>query len=162
MKAVIVFLLVVMFQGLASAQEVSILTGAWMPVNMGWQHAPANVAPRLQTAGARILYFQPDGNMIAIGCLVYREPGKLTMGPEGILETGDWHVDHGRIVTHTRVALREVQRKGETLPGPWKQDVWTLEHGVLSRGGIRYRRAPELDKSAAELVPRPIPTRPHY
>jgi len=161
MKVIIVFFLLVMSPCLASAQDANILTGAWMPVDLKWQDAPANVGPKLQTAGTRILYFQADGTMIVIGCFVYRRPGKLTMGPFGILETGDWRSDRDKIVTHTRVVLREIPRIGETLPGPWNQYEWTLKHGILLRNGIRYRRVPELDKSAAELVPSPNPTRPH-
>ena len=126
-----------------------------MPVIAKWRQAPPDVAPNLATASTTVLYFQTNGQMIKIGCVVYRDSGRLaiSVGDGQILSFGDWHEEHGKIVARSRVVMRSVERIGEKLPGPWKQDVMTMKDGQLLMNGTHYRRIPELDKSASEMVP---------
>ncbi len=154
---------VLAFGCVALAQQVEAPIGAWMPVNAKWEHAPPEVAPKLQTTSTRVLYFQPDGKMVVIGCVVNREPGSfitISAGDGQTVAAGDWHEEQGKIIARSRVVFRTVTRIGEELPGPWNRDVLTIKDGHLLLGGVLYRRVPELDKSASEMVPRPAATQP--
>ncbi len=159
-----ILLLVLMACGcVVFAQQATAPIGAWMPVNVKWRHAPPDVAPKLLTASTDVLYFQPDGQMVVIGCIVDSELGRFTTISAGDGQTvaaGDWHEEQGKIVARYRVVFRTVPRIGEELPGPWNQDVLTIKDGQLSLKGVRYRRVPELDKSASEMLPHRAPTPP--
>jgi hypothetical protein len=132
-----------------------------MPVNAKWQSAPADFEPNLSTASIRVLYFQPDGKMSVIGCIVYKRSGHYTIGADGqTVALGNWHEERGRIVARSRLVYRPVQKIGEKLPGPWVNEVLTSENGKLLLKGVQYRRVPDLDKSAAELMPQAISPNP--
>jgi hypothetical protein len=132
-------------------------------VNAKWEHVPPEVSPKLLTTSTRVLYFQPDGKMVVIGCVVNREPGSfitISAGDGQTVAAGDWHEEQGKIVARSRLVFRTVTRIGEELPGPWNRDVLTIKDGQLLLDGVRYRRVPGLDKSASEMVPRPAATQP--
>lgn len=151
MKTIV--LLFLAFSSMAFAQETK-PAGAWMPVTVQWRHAPANVDPNLSTASTRVLYFQQDGKMSVIGCVVYRRSGHHSIGAEGgMVSLGEWHEERGRIVARSRLVCRPVPKAGEELPGPWVDDVLIPKEGRLLMKGVLYRRVPDLDKGAAELMP---------
>jgi translation initiation factor IF-1 len=161
MKTIAFFVLSLV--GSAAFGQQPSVSGAWLPVHAKWQHAPPEVNRKLITASTSVLYFQPDGKMVVIGCIVNREPGRYTRisaGDGQTVASGDWHEDHGRIVVRYQVVFRTVPRSGEKLPGPWIEDVLVLKDGALLLKGVRYQRVPELDKSAAEMVPQPAPAQP--
>jgi translation initiation factor IF-1 len=137
--------------------------GAWLPAHAKWQHAPADVAPNLITTSTRVLYFQPDGKAVVIDCIVNRERGRYTTISSGdgqVVAVGEWHREQGRIVMRSQTVLRIVPKVGEKLPGPWSEDVLRLKGDLLLLNGVSYRREPELEKSAAEMVPHPNPPQP--
>jgi hypothetical protein len=143
------------------AEQTAAPVGAWMPANVEWRHAPPEVAPKLSTASTNIVYFQPDGKVIVIGCVVNSEPGRpttISAGDGQTIAAGDWRQERGTIVVRSRVVFRTVSRMGEKLPGPWNVDVLTIKDGQFLLKGVGYRRAPELDESAAQMVPHPAPT----
>ena len=136
--------------------------GVWLAADAKWQSAPADVEPGLSTASTRILYFQADGKMSMIGCVVHLRLGHyaISVGDGQIVSVGEWREEHGRIITHTRLVYRSVQKIGEELPGQWVDEVLTHQDGNLVLKGVVYRRVPDLDNSAAELIPhssRPVP-----
>jgi hypothetical protein len=162
MKKTLLLLILISLGCVAFAQQPLMTVGAWMPVNAKWQHAPPDAALNLLTASTTVLYFQPNGKMIKIGCVVNRESGTfaISAGDGQVLSSGDWQEEKGEIVARSRVVMRTVQRTGEELPGPWNQDVLTIKDHELLLKGVRYRRVPQLDKSASEMVPRPGPSAP--
>jgi len=161
MKTIALFVLLLV--GSAAFGQQPPVAGAWLPVHAKWQQAPADINPKLVTASTSVLYFQPDGKLVVIGCIVNREPGRYTTISAGDGQTvaaGDWHEDHGRIVARSHVVFRTVPHVGEKLPGPWIEDVLVLKGGMLLLKGVRYQRVPELDKSAAEMIPQPATAHP--
>jgi hypothetical protein len=137
-------------------------TGAWMPIDVKWQSAPADVEPNLSIVSTRVLYFQPDGKMNVIGCVVNRQFSHYTIsaGDGQTIAAGDWHEENGRILARSRLVYRSVQIIGEALPGPWINDVLMPKDGKLLLKGVIYGRVPDLDKGAAELMPKPDPSNP--
>jgi hypothetical protein len=134
--------------------------GAWLPVHAKWQHAPADVAPNLITTSTRVLYFRPDGKVVVIDCIVNRQRGRYTTisaGDGQVVAAGEWRRERGRIMVRSQIVLRTVPKVGEKLPGPWSEDVLRLKGSLLLLHGVSYRREAELDKSAAEMVPKPQP-----
>jgi hypothetical protein len=162
MKKTLALLILTAAGSVAFAQQAPLPVGPWMPVTVKWLHAPPDVAPNLETTSTTVLYFQPNGTMIKIGCVINREPGSFTIsaGDGQILSEGDWKDEQGKIVVRSQVVMRTVQRIGEKLPGPWSREVLTVLDGQLLLNGVRYRRVPELEKSASEMLPRPAPTQP--
>lgn len=152
MKKIIAFVLVA-FSYVAFGQADN-LAGTWMPVTVKWQHAPANVDPDLSTASTSLLYFQPDGKVGLIGCVVYRRFGHHSVGAEGgTVAVGEWHREHGKIFIRSRVVYRPVPKAGEDLPGPWVNETLTPKDGLLLIKGVPYHRVADLDKGARELMP---------
>jgi hypothetical protein len=140
-------------------QTVAQIAGAWMPVNAEWHKMPPEIEPDTSTAAMQVLYFEPGGRIAVIGCLIYRRPGErdaMSAGDGHLVSIGDWHEENGQIVARWRLMFRDVQKVGEQLPGPWTDHVLTLDRAELSFDGEAYRPAPDLDKDAAELIPKPI------
>ena len=158
----LLFVLLLSVGSVAFAQE-SAPVGAWLPVHAKWQHAPPDVAPKLMTASTRVLYFQKDGKLVVIDCIVNRELGRYTTISEGdgqVVAAGEWHRDGGRIVMRSQTVFRTVPKIGERLPGSWHEDVLLLKGDELLLKGVSYHQVPELEKSAAELVPHPAQNQP--
>jgi hypothetical protein len=131
-------------------------SGAWLPVQLKWQHAPASVNANLITAAATVLYFQADGRFAMIDCFVNREPGHYTTISHGdgqIISAGNWSADAGRVILHYRTVFRTVPITGEQLPGQWHEQTAVWKDADLVVNGKSYRRNRELDESAAESLP---------
>lgn len=64
----------------AMAQSVK-TAGAWLPVNVKWEHAPPETNPKLETASATVLYFDQQGHFAIVGCVINREPGRYGTQP---------------------------------------------------------------------------------
>ncbi len=158
-KLVLITLLVFQCVSFTLAQAPA---GAWIPVNAKWQKAPADINPNLSTASTHVLYFQPDGKMSVIGCVVNQQSGHyaISAGDGQTVAVGDWHEKNGQIVAHWRLVFRTVPKVGEKLPGPWVDEVLKSKDGRLVLKGVFYRRVPDLDKGAAELMPQPSPPNP--
>src|SRR5579863_353906 len=76
----------------AMAQTVK-TAGAWLPVNVKWQHAPPEINPKLETGSATVLYFDQQGHFAIIGCVINREPGRYTTVSAGdgqVVSLGEW------------------------------------------------------------------------
>jgi len=151
MKKIILLLLLICP---AVAQTVK-TTGAWMPVEMKWEHAPPEVNARLETAQARVLYFGDGGNIALIECVVNREQGRYTTISRGdgqVVFTGEWD-GHLPGEVKYRLVSRTVALEGEKLPGPWQQGkLKAADKGQLMFDGKLYRQVNALSQSSLELL----------
>ena len=154
MKKIILFLFVVLWGCEAFAQGIK-PTGAWLPVHVKWEHAPANVNPKLETAATTVLYFGENQRFVMIGCVVLRAPSRLTIshGDGQVISSGEWDGQLPGQVKY-RLISRTVQRVGETLPGPWHEErLASTPNGYLMFEGKLYRHVEELEPSVRELLP---------
>jgi hypothetical protein len=128
-------------------------TGAWLPTDVKWEHAPVQVNPRLEVSSTTVLYFDQKGGFTKIDCTLNREQGYMTMshGDGQVVYSGRWdgHIP-GRIMY--RVVSRTVALKGETFPGPWHEDTLASEREFLLLDGRVYKRANELLPSVRQLL----------
>lgn len=160
MKKIFLFLFFVLWGCAAFAQGTK-PTGAWLPVHVKWEHAPANVNPSLETAATTVLYFGGNQRFAVIGCVVLRASRQLTIshgdGQQILLGEWDGHLP-GRV--KYRLVSRTVQRVGEALPGPWREEkLASAPKGYLLFEGKLYRHAEELEPSVRELL-QATPTTP--
>jgi hypothetical protein len=97
--------------------------------------------------------------MTEIGCVVRRRFSHyvISVGDGQTVAICNLHEKFGRIVVRSRLVYRPVQKSGEALPGPWVDEVLVPKGGKLLLKGVLYRRVPDLDKAAAELVPQTGP-----
>ncbi len=160
MKTLALFVLLACSGGAFAQAKVRV--GAWLPVDAKWQSAPPDVEPNLSTTSTRILYFQAGGKMSVISCVVHRRSSHyaISVGDGQTVAIGEWRAERDRIITHTRLVYRSVQKVGEELPGPWVSEVLIPQGRKLLLKGVLYRRVPDLDKSAAELMPHVSPSNP--
>lgn len=149
MKKIILF---VLWSCAAFAQGAK-PTGAWLPVNVKWEHAPASVNPKLETGATSVLYFD-ERHFALVGCVVNRESGRyvISHGDGQVMSLGGWD---GQIPGHVKYRLvsRTVQRVGETLPGPWREEkLESTPKGYLLFEGKLYRHVEDLEPSVRELL----------
>lgn len=144
----------------ASAQPAK-TTGAWLQVNVKWEHAPPDINPRLESGPALVLYFDEQGHFAMIGCVINREPGRYTTisaGDGQVIFYGTWD---GHLPGHVRYRLisRTVEPVGEMLPGPWQEEkLVSTPKGYLRFKGQLYRRIHDLEPSARQLLPKELRT----
>ena len=131
--------------------------GAWLPVNVKWEHAPPDINSKLETGSATVLYCDEQGRFAVVGCVINREPGRYTTVSEGdgqVISFGEWD---GHLPGHVKFRLisRTVERVGETLPGPWHEEkLASTPKGYLRFKGQLYRRMEDLEPSVRELLPK--------
>jgi hypothetical protein len=146
----------------AMAQTVK-TAGAWLPVNVKWQHAPPEINPKLETGSATVLYFDQQGHFAIVGCVINREPGRYTTVSAGdgqVVSLGEWDSHLPGHVKY-RLVSRTVERVGETLPGPWQEEKLTsTPKGYLRFKGELYRRVEDLAPSVREVLPKTAPEQP--
>ena len=146
----------------AIAQSVK-TAGAWLPVNVKWEHAPPEINPKLETGSATVLYFDQQGHFAIVGCVINREPGRYTTVSAGdgqVVSSGEWD---GHLPGHVKYRLisRTVERVGETLPGPWQEEkLASTPKGYLRFKGELYRRVEDLAPSVREVLPKTAPEQP--
>ena len=137
--------------------------GAWLPVNVKWQHAPPEINPKLETGSATVLYFDQQGHFAIIGCVINREPGRYTTVSAGdgqVVSLGEWDSHLPGHVKY-RLVSRTVERVGETLPGPWQvEKLPSTPKGYLRFKGELYRRVEDLAPSVREVLPKAAPEQP--
>jgi hypothetical protein len=158
MKTIIVLLL---WSCVAFAQGVK-PTGTWLPVHVKWEHAPPSINPKLETGATTVLHFDEHGRFVLIACVVNREPGRyitISHGDGQEISLGEWD---GHLPGQVKYQLvsRTVQRIGETLPGPWREEKLTsTPRGYLLFQGKAYRHVEGLEPNVRELL-HGIPTTP--
>jgi hypothetical protein len=152
MKRIILFLLC---SCVAFAQSIK-PTGAWLPVNVKWEHAPPSINPKLETGATTVLYFDEHGRFAVIECVVNRERGRYTKVSNGdpqVVSVGEWD-GHLPGQVKYRVVSRTIPLKGEVLPGPWKEEKLTsTPKGYLQFEGKVYHPVEGLESSVRELLP---------
>lgn len=129
-------------------------TGAWLPMHVNWEHAPPSVNPKLETGATTVLYFDENQRFALIRCVVLRAPRHLTIshGDGQEISLGEWD-GHLPGQVRYRLVSRTVERIGETLPGPWREEkLAPTQNGYLLFEGERYRRADDLEASIRELL----------
>src|SRR5271165_2444549 len=140
----------------AIAQTVK-TAGAWLPLNVKWEHAPPDINPKLEMGSTTVLYFDEQGRFAVVGCVINREPGRYTTVSAGdgqVIYFGEWdrHLP-GHVKYH--LISRTVERVGETLPGPWLEEkLASTPKGYLRFKGELYRRVKDLEPSIRELLPK--------
>ena len=138
----------------AFAQNVK-PTGAWLPMQVKWEHAPPSINPRLQTGTTTVLYFGEHGHFAVIDCVVNREPGRYTTVSKGggqNIWLGEWD---GRLPGQVKYRLvsRTIPLTRETLPGSWhRQTLASAPRDRLLFKGKLYRRVEDLDLNVRELL----------
>ena len=150
MKKIILF---VLWSCAAFAQGAK-PTGAWLPVHVKWEHAPPTVNPKLETGATTALYFDEQRQFAVVGCVVNRESGQYTIshGDGQVISLGEWD-GHLPGQVKYRLVSRTVALKGETLPGPWREEkLASTPKGYLRFKGKLYRRVGNLDPSVRELL----------
>lgn len=150
MKKIILF---VLWSCAAFAQGVK-PTGAWLPVHVKWERAPASVNPKLETGATTVLYFDEQRHFAVVGCVVNRESGQYTIshGDGQFISLGEWD-GHLPGQVKYRLVSRTVALKGETLPGPWHaEELAPRPKGYLRFEGKLYRRLEALEPSVRELL----------
>lgn len=150
MKKIILF---VLWSCAAFAQGVK-PTGAWLPVHVKWEHAPPSVNPKLETGATTVLYFDDQKHFAVVGCVVNRESGRYTIshGDGQVVSSGEWNGQLPGQVKY-RLVSRTVQRAGETLPGPWREEkLASTPKGYLLFEGKTYRHVEDLETSVRELL----------
>jgi hypothetical protein len=150
-------LLALLLSSPAAIAQSAKTTGAWLQVNVKWEHAPPEINPKLEAGAATVLYFDGDGNFALVGCVINREPGRyITMsdGDGQVVSYGTWD---GHLPGHVKYRLisRTVERVGESLPGPWQEEqLARTPKGYLRFKGALYRRVKDLEPSIRELLPK--------
>jgi hypothetical protein len=154
MKKLLLFLLLSSCGAIAQPVKTA---GAWLPVNVKWEHAPPDINPKLETGTATVLYFDGKGHFAIIGCVINREPGRYTTVSAGdgqVISFGEWD---GHLPGNVKYRLisRTVERAGETLPGPWQEDkLASTPKGYLRFRGELYHRVKDLEPSVREFLPK--------
>lgn len=151
MKKIILFFVL---WGCAAFAQVTKPAGAWVPAHIEWEHAPASVNPKLDTATTTVLYLGENQRFAVIGCVVLKASGRLTIshGDGQQISSGEWDGKlPGRV--KYRLVSRTVQRVDETLPGPWDvKKLASAPKGYLLFEGKLYRHAAEIEPSIRELL----------
>jgi hypothetical protein len=154
------FLVLLLWSCGAVAQTVQTV-GAWLPVDVKWEHAPADINQKLETGSATVLYFDAEGHFAMVGCVINREPGRYTtvsVGDGQVVSYGVWDKHLPGHVKY-RLISRTVERVGETLPGPWQEEKLTATpKGYLWFKGELYRRVKDLEPSVREVLPKEAET----
>ena len=101
-----------------------------------------------------MLYFDDQKHFALVGCVVNRESERYTIshGDGQVISLGEWD---GRIPGHVKYRLvsRTVQRVGEMLPGPWREEkLASTTKGYLLFDGKLYRHVEDLEPSVRELL----------
>ena len=147
-------ILLVLWSCAAFAQTAK-TAGAWLPVNVKWEHAPPQINPNLETGATTILYFGEHGQFALVGCVVNREPGRYTTLSQGdgqVIYLGEWD-GHLPGKAKYRLVSRTVAVEGEKLPGPWHEEkVNATKKGNLMFQGKLYRHVDDLGQSVRELL----------
>ncbi len=146
----------------AMAQSVKTV-GAWLPVNLKWEHAPPEINPKLETGSATVLYFDQQGHFAVVGCVINREPGRYTTVSAGDGQVVSYGMWDGHLPGHVRYRLisRTVERIGETLPGPWQEEkLASSRNGYLRFKGELYRRVKDLAPSVQGVLPKIVLEQP--
>ena len=129
--------------------------GAWLQDGVKWTSAPPDINPHLQSGGAAVLYFKGDQSFALIYCTVGRIPNQymtISHGDPQTLYLGTWKFHGDRIAAEYRLVSRTVRIVGENLPGPIQRTTIKRSRGILIFEGKTFRRAPALDKDAAEVA----------
>jgi hypothetical protein len=131
------------------------LSGAWLPLNVKWEHAPPQINPRLETGATMVLYFGEHGEFALVECVVNREPGRyttLSRGDGQIVSLGKWD-GHLPGTVKYRLVSRTVAIEGEKLPGPWHEEkLVPTKKGYLMFHGQLYHHVDDLGTSVRELL----------
>jgi hypothetical protein len=146
----------------AIAQSVK-TAGAWLPLNVKWEHAPPDINPKLETGSATVLYFDEQGHFAIVGCVINREPGRYTTVSAGDGQVVSYGMWDGSLPGHVKYRLisRTVKRVGEMLPGPWQEEkLASTPKGYLLFKGELYRRVKDLGPSVQEVLPKIVPGQP--
>ena len=151
MKKLIVLLL---WSCAAYAQTAKII-GAWLPVDVKWEHAPPEINPKLETGATTVLYFGEHGQFAMLICTVNREPGHYTTLSQGdgqVISLGEWD-DRLPGTVKYRLVSRNVAAEGEKLPGSWHDEKLTsTKKGYLLFRGQLYRKVDDLGHSVRESL----------
>jgi hypothetical protein len=150
MKKIILF---VVWGCAAFAQGVK-PTGTRLPVHVKWENAPPSVNPKLQTGATTVLYFDDQKHFAVVRCMVNRESGRYTIshGDGQVISLGEWNGQLSGQVKY-RLVSRTVQRAGETLPGPLREEkLASTPKGYLLFEGKLYRHVDDLETSVRELL----------
>jgi hypothetical protein len=150
MKKIILFVLC----SCAAFAQVGKPIGAWLPVHVKWEHAPASVNPKLETGETTVLYFDDEKRFALVGCVINRESAQYTIshGDGQVISLGEWD-GHLPGQVKYRLVSRTVALKGETLPGPWHEEkLASTSKGYLRFKGKLYRRVEALEPSVREVL----------
>jgi len=129
-------------------------TGTWLPVHVEWEHAPPSISPKLETGSTTVLYFDENQRFAIVGCIVLRAPGRITIshGDGQVVFLGGWD-GHLPGQVKYRLVSRTVPLKGETLPGPWREEkLASTPKGYLLFEGKLYRHVEDLEPSVRDLL----------
>jgi len=150
-------LFILLFWSCGAIAQTANVIGAWMPVNVRWEHAPPDINSKLEIGSATVLYFDRQGHFAVVGCVINREPERYTTMSTGdgqVIFYGEWD---GLLPGHVKYRLisRTVQRVGETLPGPWEEEkLSSTPKGFLVFKGELYRYVADLGASIREVLPK--------
>jgi hypothetical protein len=167
MKKMLLLMVLIFLPSLAVRSDTIFSDGAWLQDGVKWVNAPRAINPHLQSGSATVLYFDKDQTFALIYCTVGREPKKyvtISHGDPQNVFLGKWEIKGENILVEYRLVSRTIHIiPKEELPGPIQHATMTISHGNLTFDGktfrptpglneSTFRRTPELDKSAAEVV----------
>jgi hypothetical protein len=149
------FLLVLFFLSWGAVAQTAKTTGAWLPVDTKWEHAPPTINPRLETGSTTVLYFEKQGRFALVECVVNREAGRyitLSQGDGQVIFIGEWD---GHLPGKVRYQLvsRTVTLEGEKLPGLWHSEALASKNGLILFRGRMYRHVGDLGPSIRKILP---------
>jgi hypothetical protein len=155
MNGILLLAALVLIAPAGTAAEWADISGAWVPVKLQWQPAPATVSRHLRSSQTEVLYLSADGTFAVIDCTIYEERKTLTVskGDAQGVYLGTWRRAGSEVFVKYHLAYRTIEVSGKHGQEEQREASLTFPspRTLLFRGQT-FRREPRLTASVEDDV----------
>ena len=121
---------------------------------MTWKKPPAELELKGRYAGAAVLYFSPNQRFLLFYGTIIQQPKHedKSVGDACVAYMGTWKLTGNSVRVEYRRVSATIVEKGETLPGPIKNEDIHVKGNALLLQKDRFERDKNLDSQFKEML----------